>query len=209
MKNTGGKLILLAAILFAVLHAPSQVSAQEPPAFVDLSFRWCPPGATNVFLECHDNPIIGLDVSLGYEGGPVIGNCTTDEIVDCAFSVSAGSYTWSYDPLPGGIPAWPADFLGSYCSEEGARGVYLEDDAHVFPVSFGDHVTCDIYFVNHELAPVNQGGATDAGADSGAHALPNTGVGPTRDGSNGFALLLVAAMALGGLGVATRKVSIR
>ncbi len=172
-------------------------SASHDNATFEYHYRWCPEGAVDLFEDCHDNPIVGLEVYIqsSYDDQDGV---ETDEDGNAIFegwSAGDGPYTWDYDGVTG--PNYAEDFVSSYCSLEGGDGTNIEDENGLTTVEAGDYVVCDIYFWNWDMDPIHGGAET-----------PNTGAGPMTTGTSaGF--FLAGAVALGGLAVASRKRAFR
>jgi hypothetical protein len=191
----------IAALAIAGLVGSGGSASADSTATINIHARYCPPGAVDVFADCHDNPIVGLEVGL-YNHEDYLGYEATDEDGNASFIVAGSDdYGWTYE----GGPQYPEDFVTSYCSVEGGDGSDIEiadesDDADedwYFFVADGDVVTCDVYFWNWDMDPIHGGAET-----------PNTGAGPMTTGTSaGF--FLAGAVALGGLAVASRKRAFR
>ena len=191
----------LAALTFAGIVGFSGSASADGHATFEYQYRWCPEGAVDVFADCHDNPIAGLDVWVEYDDDATDASAVvpTDEHGNAVFELDAdsGPYTWEYDEAQDGAPVWPDDYGTSYCSLDGGDGANIEDEDWLTAVEAGDYVVCDIYFWNGDMDPI----------DGGA-GVPSTGAGPMTTGASaGF--FLAGALALAGLAVASRKRALR
>ncbi len=191
----------LAALTVAGIIGFGGSASADNHGTIEYHYRWCPEGAVDVFEDCHDNPIVGLDVWVEYDDDSTAASDieTTGDDGNYSFALDhdLGPYTWEYDEEQDGAPAWPADYVLSYCSLDGGDGSNIEDEDWLVSIEEGDYVVCDIYFWNWDMDPIHGGAET-----------PNTGAGPMTTGTSaGF--FLAGAVALGGLAVASRKRAFR
>ena len=197
----------LAALTVAGVVGFTGSASADGVATINLHIRYCAEGAVNVFEDCHDNPVEGLEVWVENDQGTEAESQMSDEQGNASFEVSGGDYySWNYDDAPAGTPLWPDEYVTSYCSVDGGDGSDIEpkgDRADIdnwdwfIDVAADDVVTCDVYFWNWDMDPIHGGAET-----------PNTGAGPMTTGTSaGF--FLAGAVALGGLAVASRKRAFR
>ena len=201
-KVAAGLALIFGLMIGAVGSAAAQLS---DPASITVHQRLCGEdyAGGSPFDECHD-VLVGDSYEFTIDG-PVVEVAPTDE--------ATGNVT--FDDLPAGtyelFGGVPGEFVEKeiYCSdissgEAVALAVTETANGVEFEVVAGAEIVCDVYEHPIDLSGGDPDDDGDEEDDEPVTGLPNTGAGMTTTGSAGIGLVL-AALALGGSGLALRR----
>ena len=213
MNTSIGKVAAGLALAFGLMiGAVGSTVAQSEPSSITVHQRLCGDDyeGGSPFDECHD-VLVGDSYEFTIDG-PVSATAATDEATG---NVTFGDLPAGTYEVFGGVPG---EFVVKevYCSDiASGEAVALAVEAIAngvrVDVAAGAEVVCDVY--EHPV-DLSGGDPDDDGDDDGdddddepVTGLPNTGTGMTTTDSAGIGLLL-AALGLGGSGLALRRRSI-
>jgi hypothetical protein len=205
MKRTAFRLIAGSVLMLAIALGFAQgVGAQDTGTSLTVHHRLCGDNyqGGDPFTECHD-VLVGTAFDFTIDG-PVNETLATNVATgDVTFAdIPAGTYS-----LFGGVPG-EFSTQSIYCSDS-ITGEAL-DISNGVPVAEGGAVVCDVYEFPEDLrgntpTPAPAQPTSTPKPNSTVTTLPSTGTGVDSSSNEALWLIIPAALAIGGLGLVSKR----
>jgi hypothetical protein len=205
MKRTAFRLIAGSVLMLAIALGFAQgAGAQDTGTSLTVHHRLCGDNyhGGDPFTECHD-VLVGTAFDFTIDG-PVNETLATNVATgDVTFAdIPAGTYS-----LFGGVPG-EFSTQNIYCSDS-ITGEAL-DISNGVPVAEGAAVVCDVYEFPEDLSgntptPAPAQPTSTPKPNSTVTTLPSTGTGVDSSSNEALWLIIPAALAIGGLGLVSKR----